>query len=220
MATIAEQSSELRMATFRLARRLRAEKTDEALCDGQFAVLGGLFLHGPHTLSELADRERVSAPSMNRTVNCLQESGYLQRVADESTDARSSSPDRRRPRGRRRDPRRARRLAQRGTAELTPRSAAMLAARRRDHAEDRDPVSAMFRSFSGLQLPRLVHRRARLEHRRLDAGDRPELGRAHRTHRQRRRSRWASRWRCSSRRRCCSSASPAGSPTGSSAASC
>jgi DNA-binding MarR family transcriptional regulator len=83
MATIAAQSSELRLATFRLSRRLRAEKTDEALSDGQVAVLGVLFRQGAQTLTQLAERERVSAPSMNRTVNCLEETGYLQRVADD-----------------------------------------------------------------------------------------------------------------------------------------
>ncbi|GAB3615825.1 hypothetical protein GCM10027416_03820 [Okibacterium endophyticum] len=81
--TIAEQSSDLRMATFWLARRLRAEKADDELSDGQFAVLTALHLHGPHTLGDLAQRERVSAPSMNRTVNCLEESGYLTRQTDE-----------------------------------------------------------------------------------------------------------------------------------------
>ena len=83
MATIAEQSTELRMATFRLARRLRAHKADQAMSDAQFAVLGLLFRHGPSTLTELADQERVSAPSMNRTVNCLEEGGHLTRVADD-----------------------------------------------------------------------------------------------------------------------------------------
>src|SRR5919112_3342501 len=84
MATIAEQSSELRMATFRLARRLRAQKADQALSDAQFAVLGVLYRHGgTRTLTELAEQERVSAPSMNRTVNCLEESGYLTRVTDD-----------------------------------------------------------------------------------------------------------------------------------------
>ena len=83
MATIAEQSSELRLATFRLSRRLRAEKADEALSDGQVAVLGVLFHHGTQTLTQLAERERVSAPSMNRTVNCLEEKGYLLRTADD-----------------------------------------------------------------------------------------------------------------------------------------
>jgi DNA-binding MarR family transcriptional regulator len=84
MATIAEQSSELRMATFRLARRLRAQKADQALSDAQFAVLAVLHHSGgTRTLTELAEQERVSAPSMNRTVNCLEESGYVLRTADE-----------------------------------------------------------------------------------------------------------------------------------------
>ena len=83
MATIAEQSSELRLATFRLGRRIRAEKSVEALSDGQIAVLGNLYRNGTQTLGQLAERERVSAPSMNRTVNCLQDSGYIVRGADE-----------------------------------------------------------------------------------------------------------------------------------------
>lgn len=82
--TIGEQSSELRIATFRLARRLRAEKADGELSDAHFSVLAGLYSHGQETLSALAEREGVSAPSMNRTVNCLEEWGYVERVADES----------------------------------------------------------------------------------------------------------------------------------------
>lgn len=76
------EASELRMATFRLARRLRAQRAVDTMSDGQFAVLANLKVHGPHTLGELAERERVSAPSMNRTVNCLEESGYLTRTPD------------------------------------------------------------------------------------------------------------------------------------------
>jgi len=90
MATIAEQSTDLRMATFRLARRLRAQKADQALSDAQFAVLRVLYRDGTRTLTELAEQERVSAPSMNRTVNCLEEAGYLVREADE-TDRRRSN---------------------------------------------------------------------------------------------------------------------------------
>ncbi|MFV0373372.1 MarR family winged helix-turn-helix transcriptional regulator [Microbacterium sp.] len=75
-------AADLRMATFRLARRLRSERAVDSMSDGQFAVLAALTVHGPHTLGELADRERVSAPSMNRTVNCLEESGYLTRTPD------------------------------------------------------------------------------------------------------------------------------------------
>ena len=83
MATIAEQSSELRLATFRLSRRIRAEKSDEALSDGQIAVLGNLYRNGTQTLGQRAERERVSAPSMNRTVNCLEAGGHLTRGADD-----------------------------------------------------------------------------------------------------------------------------------------
>ncbi len=79
---LSAEASEVRMATFRLARRLRAQRAVDAMSDGQFAVLAGLKIYGPHTLGELAERERVSAPSMNRTVNCLEESGYLTRTPD------------------------------------------------------------------------------------------------------------------------------------------
>ena len=81
---LAGAASALRIATFRLARRMRTQRAVDSMSDGQFAVLAGLSMHGSHTLGELADRERVSAPSMNRTVNCLQDSGYVVRSADES----------------------------------------------------------------------------------------------------------------------------------------
>lgn len=80
---LSAEASDLRMATVRLARRLRAERAVDTMSDAQFAVLATLKVFGPHTLGELADRERVSAPSMNRTVNCLEESGYLTRTPAE-----------------------------------------------------------------------------------------------------------------------------------------
>ena len=83
MATIAELSTDLRMAAFRFTRRMRAQKADEAVSDAQFAVLGALYRGGTQTLTQLAEREKVSAPSMNRTVNCLEETGYIERTADE-----------------------------------------------------------------------------------------------------------------------------------------
>lgn len=88
--TLAEHATELRLGTFQLARRLRAEKADDELSDGQFSVLAGLFLHGPHTLTALAEREHVSSPSMNRTVNCLEREGYLTRVEDAADRRRVS----------------------------------------------------------------------------------------------------------------------------------
>lgn len=79
-ADLPSAASEVRMATFRLARRLRGQRAVDAMSDAQFAVLAALKTHGPHTAGELAERERVSAPSMTRTVNCLEEEGYLTRT--------------------------------------------------------------------------------------------------------------------------------------------
>lgn len=79
---LSSEATDFRMATLRLARRLRAERAVDSMSDGQFAVLAALRVHGPHTLGELAERERVSAPSMNRTVNCLEDAGYLSRTPD------------------------------------------------------------------------------------------------------------------------------------------
>ncbi len=80
---LAVAASDLRMATFRLARRLRAQRAVDTMSDGQFAVLANLKVHGPHTLTELAERENVTAPSMNRTVNGLESSGWLSRTSDD-----------------------------------------------------------------------------------------------------------------------------------------
>ena len=87
---------------------------------------------------------------MNRTVNCLQESGYVSRTADE-TDGRKVviSLDRRRRQpsstetARRRDA-----WVEEALAELTPERARHPRRSRRDHAADGRAMSAMFRSFS------------------------------------------------------------------------
>lgn len=83
-STEASLSMELRNATMRMSRRLRAERADTEVTDGQFSVLAYLFQNGPHTPNELAAWEHVSPPSMNHTVNCLQESGYASRSPSES----------------------------------------------------------------------------------------------------------------------------------------
>lgn len=82
-STLPDDASALRLAVMRFSRRLRAERAVDTMSDGQIAVLGWLRLKGPHTLGELAERERVSAPSMNRIVNCLEESGYVTRTPDD-----------------------------------------------------------------------------------------------------------------------------------------
>jgi DNA-binding MarR family transcriptional regulator len=79
--TTYELSTELRIAVARLNRRIRAEKADGDLSDGQFAVLALLHREGPHTVGELSEHERVTPPSMNRRVGCLVDAGYVTRTA-------------------------------------------------------------------------------------------------------------------------------------------
>ncbi|RLP75509.1 MarR family transcriptional regulator [Mycetocola tolaasinivorans] len=81
-------ATHIRQGVLHLSRRLRAEKADNEVSDGQFSALACLYRHGPHTLGQLAEHERVSAPSMNRTVNCLEKSGYVGRASDPSDGRR------------------------------------------------------------------------------------------------------------------------------------
>jgi DNA-binding MarR family transcriptional regulator len=75
-------------AAARLNRRLRSERDpDNELSIGQLSVLGALFRNGPCSIGDLAAQERVQPPSMTRTVNCLEEAGYVERRAHE-TDRR------------------------------------------------------------------------------------------------------------------------------------
>ena len=75
---------ELRIAIMRLSRRMRLERVDRDVTDGQLSVLFVLHKHGPQTLGSLSEFDRVSAPSMNRTVNRLEEHGLV---------VRESAPD-------------------------------------------------------------------------------------------------------------------------------
>jgi len=83
----AELSHDFRLANGRLARRLRQEKPDNELSSGQFSALGVLYVHGPLTLTELSEFERVTPPSMTRTVKCLVEAGLVART-DSTIDGR------------------------------------------------------------------------------------------------------------------------------------
>jgi DNA-binding MarR family transcriptional regulator len=76
-------ATDLRMATFRLARRLRSARAANSMSDTQLAVLADLRMHGRRTISMLAERERVAAPSMTSIVNGLEEQGYVVRAQDE-----------------------------------------------------------------------------------------------------------------------------------------
>ena len=79
-------ASALRISVARLQRRLRGERdpSNELLPVGQLSVLGLLRRFGDSTVGELATLERVQPPSMTRTVNCLDEGGYVVRRKSES----------------------------------------------------------------------------------------------------------------------------------------
>ena len=79
-----ELAHQLRLTVLRLARRVRAERADDAMSDGRLSVLSLLANMGAQTLGSLAESERVTPPSMNRTINALVESGLVTRVADSS----------------------------------------------------------------------------------------------------------------------------------------
>ncbi|WP_310964795.1 MarR family winged helix-turn-helix transcriptional regulator [Nocardioides terrisoli] len=87
--TDAGLASELRLAVMRLRRRLTNERhPDNELSIPAMSVLGCLARHNDElTIGDLARQERVQPPSMTRTVNCLEEGGYVERRPHE-TDGR------------------------------------------------------------------------------------------------------------------------------------
>ena len=83
--TQAGLASELRTSVMRLRRRLAVERhPDNELSLPSMAVLGALHRHGEMSLGALASHERVQPPSMTRTVNCLEEGGYVARRPHDS----------------------------------------------------------------------------------------------------------------------------------------
>ncbi|MGO4956219.1 MarR family winged helix-turn-helix transcriptional regulator [Luteococcus sp. Sow4_B9] len=72
-----ELANDLRLACQRIARRVRFEGT-AAVAPHQFSVLVRVR-HEPRTPTELAELERVSTPSMTRTVSGLVDAGLVER---------------------------------------------------------------------------------------------------------------------------------------------
>lgn len=72
---------DLRITVMRLARRVRLARSDAAVTDGQFSVLFTLHADGPQTLKSLSESECVTPPSMNRTINALEDAGLVSRHA-------------------------------------------------------------------------------------------------------------------------------------------
>ncbi len=86
-ASVAKDQAELadayrlQMAVTRLSRLLRQE-VQVTLTPSQISALTSIRLHGPLTLGELADHERVAPPSITRLVDRLEQDGYVTRSAD------------------------------------------------------------------------------------------------------------------------------------------
>lgn len=78
-------ASELRTSVMRMRRRLANERhPDNPLSLGAMAVLAALHKFDELTLGDLAARERVQPPSMTRTVNYLEEAGFVTRRPGDS----------------------------------------------------------------------------------------------------------------------------------------
>jgi DNA-binding MarR family transcriptional regulator len=78
-------TTDLRLACMRISRRVRFESTMD-IAPHQYSVLLRVE-EQPRTPRELADIERVSAPSMSRTVGSLVDLGLVDR-SDDPTDGR------------------------------------------------------------------------------------------------------------------------------------
>jgi DNA-binding MarR family transcriptional regulator len=75
-----QDDQDIRLAIQRLARRIRSMQGDETVTEGQRSVLFALSNNGAQTLSSLSEHERVTPPSMNRTINALVAAGLVTRT--------------------------------------------------------------------------------------------------------------------------------------------
>lgn len=76
-------AQELRFVIQRLGRRIRLMQANDDVTESQRSVLFILTADGAQSLSALAEREHVSPPSMNRTVNLLADLGLVSRESDD-----------------------------------------------------------------------------------------------------------------------------------------
>ena len=72
---------ELRIGVMRLARRMRLERGGSDVTDGQLSALFVLAKYGAQSLGSLSEFERVTPPSMSRTVGALEGDGLVTRTA-------------------------------------------------------------------------------------------------------------------------------------------
>lgn len=77
----AEMAARLRLSATRLARQLRHE-ADAGLTPSQLSALAVIANHGPLTLGQLAEHERVAPPSITKVVTKLEADGLVARTPD------------------------------------------------------------------------------------------------------------------------------------------
>lgn len=78
----AELVSRLRLATMRLARRLR-QQAEPGISPSLLSALATIERRQPVTLGELSDAERVQPPTMTKIAARLEDIGLVARTADE-----------------------------------------------------------------------------------------------------------------------------------------
>ena len=84
--TTAELAGRLRLAVTRLARQLR-QTAESDLTPTQGSVLATLHSSGPLALGELAELERVAAPTITKVIAILHDRGLVAKLTD-PTDRR------------------------------------------------------------------------------------------------------------------------------------
>jgi len=77
--TRADDHEELRLLIQKVARRIRNNRSRADLSDSHLGVLFQLEAFGDRAPGELAEHERVTPPSMNRTLNGLETAGLVAR---------------------------------------------------------------------------------------------------------------------------------------------
>ena len=78
---VPDSAAHLRQSVVTLARALRQE-THGHFTPTQLSVFGSIYRHGPITLSALAARERLSAPTITKVVSVLEQQGIIDRISD------------------------------------------------------------------------------------------------------------------------------------------
>ena len=75
-----DPDDDLRILLQLIARRIRNNRAEGDLGDTQISVLFNLERYGPSTPSELAAHDHLTPPSMNRTLNGLEDAAYITRT--------------------------------------------------------------------------------------------------------------------------------------------